>query len=265
LAAKSGLDVDLGGDAFVNLINTVQQGLIPESVIDSAAYRVLHLKFEMGLFEHPYVNPTLAKSMVRSKEHIIIAREAAQQAIVLLKNNGVLPLNKESKIAVIGPNADNRYNMLGDYTAPQEDSNIKTVLDGIRSKLKTSQVEYVKGCAIRDTLNPDIKTAVAAAQRADIVIVVVGGSSARDFKTKYIETGAAVISEEYISDMECGEGYDRATLDLLGKQLDFAQSNKSNRKTCNCDIHRRSPIEYELGSRKCRCITYRLVSGTGRR
>ena len=230
MAAKSGLDVDLGGDAFVNLINAVQQGRISESVIDTAVCRVLRLKFEMGLFEHPYVNPKLAKNVVRGKEHIDIAREAAQQAIVLLKNNGILPLSKETKIAVIGPNADNRYNMLGDYTAPQEGSNVKTVLDGITSKLKKSQIEYVRGCAIRDSLHTDIDRAVAAAQRADVAVVVVGGSSARDFKTKYIETGAAIISEEDISDMESGEGSDRATLDLLGKQLDLLKAVKATGK-----------------------------------
>ena len=230
IAAKSGLDVDLGGDAFVNLINAVQQGSISESVIDTAVCRVIRLKFEMGLFEHPYVSPKLAKNIVRGKEHIDIARQAAQQAIVLLKNNGILPLSKETKIAVIGPNADNRYNMLGDYTAPQEGSNVKTVLDGIISKLKKSQIEYVKGCAIRDSLHTEIDRAVAAAQRADVAIVAVGGSSARDFKTKYIETGAAIISEEDISDMESGEGSDRATLDLLGKQLDLLKAVKATGK-----------------------------------
>ena len=230
MAAKSGLDVDLGGDAFVNLINAVQQGRISESVIDTAVCRVLRLKFEMGLFEHPYVSPKLAKNVVRGKEHIDIARQAAQQAIVLLKNNGILPLSKETKIAVIGPNADNRYNMLGDYTAPQEGSNVKTVLDGITSKLKTSQIEYVRGCAIRDSLHTDIDRAVVAAQRADVAVVVVGGSSARDFKTKYIETGAAIISKEDISDMESGEGSDRATLDLLGKQLDLLKAVKATGK-----------------------------------
>lgn len=230
MAAEAGLDVDLGGDAFVHLITAVQQGLISESVIDTAVSRVLRLKFEMGLFEHPYVDPALAENTVRGKEHIDIARQAAQQAIVLLKNNGVLPLSKDSKIAVIGPNADNRYNMLGDYTAPQEDRNIKTVLDGVRSKIKASQIEYVRGCAIRDTSHTDIDKAVAAAQRADVAIIVVGGSSARDFKTKYIETGAATVSEESISDMESGEGYDRATLDLLGKQLDLLKAVKATGK-----------------------------------
>jgi len=230
MAAEAGLDVDLGGDAFVHLITAVQQGRISESVIDTTVSRVLRLKLEMGLFENPYVDPELAKNIVRRKEHIDIARQAAQQAIVLLKNNGVLPLSRDRKIAVIGPNADNRYNMLGDYTAPQEDSNVKTILDGIRSKVKASQIEYVRGCAIRDTLHTDIDKAVAAAQRTDVAIVVVGGSSARDFKTKYIATGAATVSEENISDMESGEGYDRATLDLLGKQIDLLKAVKATGK-----------------------------------
>lgn len=120
--------------------------------------------------------------------------------------------------------------MLGDYTAPQKDENIKTVLDGIISKLSLSRVEYVRGCAIRDTTNNEIAKAVEAANRADVVIAVVGGSSARDFKTTYKETGAAIADKSQISDMECGEGFDRATLSLLGKQLELLESLKSTRK-----------------------------------
>ena len=118
----------------------------------------------------------------------------------------------------------------GDYTAPQEDFNVKTVLEGVKSKMKESCVQYVRGCAIRDTIIHDIDKAVAAARQADVAIVVVGGSSARDFKTKYIETGAAVASNDNVSDMESGEGYDRATLDLLGKQLDLLKAVKATGK-----------------------------------
>ena len=109
-------------------------------------------------------------------------------------------------MAVVGPNADNRYNMLGDYTAPQEDKDIRTVLDGVISKLSPSRVEYVRGCAIRDTTVNEIAEAVEAAHRSEVIIAVVGGSSARDFKTSYQETGAAIADEKSISDMECGEG-----------------------------------------------------------
>jgi beta-glucosidase len=123
---------------------------------------------------------------------------------------------------VIGPNADNIYNQLGDYTAPQERSNIVTVLDGIKNAVneKTS-VYYTKGCDIRDTTETNIQEAVDIANKSDVVILVVGGSSARDFKTEYIETGAATITgavNEKISDMESGEGFDRSSLDLLGDQ-----------------------------------------------
>ena len=222
-SVTAGVDVDLGGDAYTNLCHAVQSGQMDKTVIDTAVCRVLRMKFEMGLFEHPYVDPKIAAKTVRRKEHIELARKIAQSSITLLKNeNSILPLSKTiNKVAVIGPNADNRYNMLGDYTAPQEDSNVKTVLDGILTKLSPFRVEYVRGCAIRDTTVNEIEQAIEAARRSEVVIVVVGGSSARDFKTSYKETGAAVAEEGSVSDMECGEGFDRASLSLLGRQQEL--------------------------------------------
>lgn len=225
-SVMAGVDVDLGGDAYINLCHAVQSGQMDKTVIDTAVCRVLRMKFEMGLFEHPYVDPKIAAKTVRRKEHIELARKIAQSSITLLKNeNSILPLSKTiNKVAVIGPNADNRYNMLGDYTAPQEDSNVKTVLDGILTKLSPFRVEYVRGCAIRDTTVNEIEQAIKAARRSEVVIVVVGGSSARDFKTSYKETGAAVAEEGSVSDMECGEGFDRASLSLLGRQQELLES-----------------------------------------
>ena len=225
-SVMAGVDVDLGGDAYTNLCHAVQSGQMDKTVIDTAVCRVLRMKFEIGLFEHPYVDPKIAAKTVRRKEHIELARKIAQSSITLLKNeNSILPLSKMiNKVAVIGPNADNRYNMLGDYTAPQEDSNVKTVLDGIITKLSPSRVEYVRGCAIRDTTVNEIEQAIEAARRSEVVIVVVGGSSARDFKTSYKETGAAVAEEGSVSDMECGEGFDRASLSLLGRQQELLES-----------------------------------------
>jgi beta-glucosidase len=228
-ALSAGVDVDLGANPFLELADAVKARKIPEAVIDSAVCRVLRLKFEMGLFENPYVDPQLAGQAVRSPQHIAVARRAARECVVLLKNeNRLLPLSKELKrIAVIGPDADSPYNQLGDYTAPQERSNIKTVLDGVKAKMPDARIEYVKGCAIRDTVTADIGRAVKAAKKADVAIVVVGGSSARDFRTTYMETGAAIASPETIGDMESGEGFDRATLDLLGKQLELLRAVKA--------------------------------------
>lgn len=228
MALSAGVDIDLGGDAYMNLMDAVNRKEISKEILDAAVSRVLRLKFEMGLFENPYVDPGKAKKEVRSKEYVTLARQVAQASITLLKNeHSLLPLDRSMKVALIGPNADNRYNMLGDYTAPQEEENVKTVLDGIRAKLSSSQVEYVKGCSIRDTVTSDIEQAVAAAQRSEVVIAVVGGSSARDFKTSYKETGAAIADEKAISDMECGEGFDRATLSLLGKQQELLKALKA--------------------------------------
>lgn len=231
MALSAGVDIDLGGDAYMNLMDAVNRKEISKEILDAAVSRVLRLKFEMGLFENPYVDLGKAKKEVRSKEYVTLARQVAQASITLLKNeHSLLPLDRSMKVALIGPNADNRYNMLGDYTAPQEEENVKTVLDGIRAKLSSSQVEYVKGCSIRDTVTSDIEQAVAAAQRSEVVIAVVGGSSARDFKTSYKETGAAIADEKTISDMECGEGFDRATLSLLGKQQELLKALKATGK-----------------------------------
>ena len=224
LALKAGLDMDLGGNAYgKNLQKALEEGAITMDDLNRAVANVLRLKFRMGLFENPYVSPEQAKQVVRSKTHKELAREVAREGIVLLKNEGVLPLKKNiGSIAVIGPNADMMYNQLGDYTAPQEREEIVTVLDGIRKAVSPStKVNYVKGCAIRDVTTSNIPAAVEAARAADAVVLVVGGSSARDFKTKYIGTGAADVSNDgnqLLSDMDCGEGYDRSTLRLLGDQ-----------------------------------------------
>lgn len=232
LSMKAGLDADLGGVAFTHLEEAVQNKEIGEAAIDTAVSRILRLKFEMGLFEHPYVDVKTAKREIGSAANVDLARRVAQATITLLKNqNQILPLSKSiNKVAVIGPNADTPYNQLGDYTAPQADGKVRTVLNGITDKLGANHVEYVKGCAIRDTTDCNIEEAVAAARRSDVAVVVVGGSSARDFKTDYKETGAAVVSDKSVSDMECGEGYDRSTLSLLGKQMELLKAIKKTGK-----------------------------------
>lgn len=222
LALKAGLDMDLGGGAFgKNLKKALDEGLITMADLDRAVANVLAMKFRLGLFDTPYVQPKRAREVCRSAEHKQLAQKVAEEGTVLLKNDGILPLSRTMKrIAVIGPNADMPYNQLGDYTAPQPREEISTVLDGIRAVAGGNvEVVYERGCAIRDTTSADIPAAVRAAEGADAVVLVVGGSSARDFKTKYIATGAATVDEsKTLSDMECGEGFDRATLSLLGKQ-----------------------------------------------
>ncbi len=226
LSLGAGVDMDLGASGFADIKKSVEEGKITPQQLDEAAGRILKLKFEMGLFENPYVDPAKAARGVRTAEHIALAREVARESVVLLENkNGILPLAPGLKrIAVIGPNADNRYNQLGDYTAPQEESHVVTVYEGIQRRFKGARVTYVKGVAVRDTMHADIPAAVKAAREAEVAIMVVGGSSARDFRTKYIETGAAVQDRALVQDMENGEGFDRATLGLLGRQQELLEA-----------------------------------------
>ncbi len=230
ISMNAGVDVDLGGNAYDHLMESVEKGNVSMQRIDEAVRRVLRLKFEMGLFDNPYVDAKKASNIVRNKEHVQLAKQVARESVILLKNEGnLLPLSKEiSRIAVIGPNADNTYNQLGDYTAPQDPKAIVSVVEGIQNKLPNVKVDYVKGTAIRDTTTTNIAQAVMAAKKAEAAIVVLGGSSARDFKTEYLETGAATVKkapeETIVSDMESGEGFDRATLNLMGKQLELLKA-----------------------------------------
>lgn len=204
LALKAGVDIDLGGYNYGGFLKeALRRGLVTEADIDRAVRHVLQLKFDLGLFDDPYVDEALAETEVGTAESAQLAKQVALESAVLLKNNGILPFGDQiKKVAVIGQNADKMYNQLGDYTAPQDPERIVTMLEGIREKGRVEVTENLSA--------------------ADVVVLVVGGSSARDFKTSYEETGAAIV-DDHISDMDCGEGYDRSTLKLLGGQEDLMQ------------------------------------------
>ena len=235
MALKAGVDIDLGGFNYGGFLKeALHRGLVTEAEIDRAVRHVLQLKFDLGLFDNPYVDEAKVGAEVGSDEHRALARQVALEGTVLLKNDGILPLGKAIRtVAIIGPNADNMYNQLGDYTAPQDPDRIVTPMEGIQrlgfERCLSSQSDagcfyatYARGCSIRDEADADLDEAVRVAQAADVVVLVVGGSSARDFKTSYEDTGAAIV-DAHVSDMECGEGYDRCTLDLLGKQNELME------------------------------------------
>ena len=107
MALKAGVDVDLGAGCFSLLKESLDAGRIAMKDLDRAAGRVLKLKFDLGLFDHPYVDESIPAQVVRTPENIAVARKAAEESVTLLENNGVLPLRKGLRVAVVGPNADN--------------------------------------------------------------------------------------------------------------------------------------------------------------
>ena len=227
-AINAGVDIDLGASNYGTYLKTaVENGIVPIKNVDDAVRRVLRFKYEIGLFDNPYIEIHETSLTTNFETFQETSLQAARESVVLLKNDGILPLCKDAArdvpttIAVIGPNADNVYNQLGDYTAPQDPDDVVTVLEGIRNRANPdTKILYAKGCSIRDMRDADIQKAVNAARAADVTVLVVGGSSARDFKTSYESTGAAVVSG-HISDMDCGEGYDRVSLELSGLQEDL--------------------------------------------
>lgn len=223
-ALQAGVDMDLGASAFARLRASAQ--------LDEAVGRILRLKFRMGLFEHPYVRPEETRAQVKALSHRETALEMARQALTLLENkDGALPLASHvKKIAVVGPNAHALYNQLGDYTAPQAEEEVITVYEGIKAAFPKADVQYSKGVAIRDSAMTAWEAALSLAKNSEVIVAVMGGSSARDFQTVYKETGAAETHSTGKQDMENGEGFDRAGLHLMGRQLDFLKALKETGK-----------------------------------
>lgn len=223
LALKSGVDLSLWDTAFSTLEEAVKQGLVKEEELDRAVARVLRLKFRLGLFDQPYVSES--GSAARRPEYQAVNLQIARESLVLLKNeDGLLPLTSSPRrIAVIGPNADRLYNQLGDYTSVQPEGSGTTVLQGIRSVApEGTEIVHALGCGIRDLSTAGIAEAVEAAKGADVAVLVLGGSSARQFGGDFDSNGAAIISEGSPSEMDCGEGVDLAELSLGGVQRELA-------------------------------------------
>jgi beta-glucosidase len=226
-ALAAGVDYDLSdGSVYGTLIDQVREGRIPESEVDKAVARVLAAKFRLGLFENPYVDPDYAERISNSPEHQKLALKAAQETIVLLKNDGnLLPLdlNKLKTVAVIGPNAADVH--LGGYS--REPAHSVSILEGIRHRVGPGvKVLYAEGCKITTGVQgwrawyedkvevPDAKSqlesiqaATQAARKADAAIVVVGENES---------TNREAWSETHLGD--------RDSLDLVGAQTQLIQA-----------------------------------------
>lgn len=213
----AGMDVEASSEfAFgKHLIRMVKRGKIPVEWVDRAVSRVLRAKFLAGLFENPYVDPKAAPRVVGSDAHRNLALRVARESIILLKNERkLLPLDRNvNTVAVIGPNA--RSPQFGDYT-PLDAEGVGP-FEGIRNAVsRSTNVLYARGCG-RFELNRDgFSEAVAEAARADVAIVVVGGSSH--------SRGGIGWGDDSGDAATCGECYDRSEIGLPGVQEDLVRA-----------------------------------------
>ena len=237
-ALEAGIDVELPStDCYgAPLLEAIKSGRVDEALLDQAVSRVLRVKFELGLFENPYVAVESAPLVFDTPAQRELARQIARESIVLLKNDaGLLPLSRSiGSIAVIGPNADVTRNLVGDYAYPAHIETILenqlenplggalpdrielvedfvpiiSVLDGIRAKVgEDVTVRYAPGVrTVQDTSTDGFAEAVEIARQSDVAILVVGEKSG------------------LTDDCTCGEARDRVELGLPGAQQQLVEA-----------------------------------------
>jgi beta-glucosidase len=228
-ALQAGLDLELPAtDCYgAPLLEALQAGKVSLAVLDEAAGRILRLKFRLGLFENPFVDPGSALQAYDRPADKALARRAAQESLVLLKNEGgVLPLRPDlGSIAVIGPNADSVRNMVGDYSftaftalmeggeKPETETRfpgrfhpgMKPLLEAIRRRVSPgTTVRYAPGCGYNDASTQGFAEAVEIARISEAAVLVLGGKSG------------------LTADCTSGELRDRASLGLPGVQEELA-------------------------------------------
>lgn len=210
LTLDAGMDMHMHGPEFYyTLLDMIKKGVISHKRIDASVEKILEAKFRLGLFDKPFTDETRQKEVLFCSEHRSVALEAAREGIVLLKNEGILPLSvdKYKKVLVTGPNADNQA-ILGDWAMEQPDTNVVTVFEGLKRISPLSRFTLCPmGYDLRSITEAQIHQAVIEASRNDLVIVVVGENSMR----------------YHWGEKTCGENSDRYKLDLVGRQQQLVE------------------------------------------
>ncbi|MHC1749939.1 MAG: glycoside hydrolase family 3 N-terminal domain-containing protein [Cellulosilyticaceae bacterium] len=202
-AIEASVDIEMMTSHYVqSLKKLVEDGTVSETLIDESVLRILKLKQELGLFENPYkvANLQKAQEAFLCEEHREAAREIATKSMVLLKNEGILPLDKNKKIAIVGPLADSG-DILGAWAWQGKPEEAITLKQGIECKVGAQNISVAMGCTIDGIETEGFKEAIKIAQEADVVILALGEKSSM-----------------------CGEAASRAFIKLPGIQEEFAKT-----------------------------------------
>ncbi len=212
LAVDAGIDMHMHGPGFYErVIKLVRSGKLKEEKINRAVRGILRAKFELGLFENPFVDAGKVSNILFNEKHRETALKAAREGIVLLKNDGLLPIDEEKydKILITGPNA-NAPTILGDWVLPQPEENVTTILEGFRDEIKDKNklTFFDCGTSVKHIDKEKIKQAAELARKSGLVILVLGENPLR------------YMADEKTS----GENVARSNIKLLGNQLDLVKA-----------------------------------------
>lgn len=241
-AVNAGVDMEMVSGAFIeNLEALVKERKVSEAAIDDAVRNILRLKFRLGLFDHPYV--VTEQTVKYAPEHLAKAKEAAEQSVILLKNdNAILPLNeKVHTVAVVGPMADAPHDQLGTWVFDGEKEYTQTPLKALQEIYgEKVQIIYEPGLAYsRDKRTEGIARAVAAARRADVVLAFVGEE--------------AILS---------GEAHSLADLNLRGAQQELIEALSKTAKPLVTIVMAGRPLTIGKEVNESSAVLYSFHPGT---
>jgi len=227
LAANALCDMDMAGYCYRDhLVELVREGKVAESIIDIAVEKILTLKYRLGLFEDPYryCKPNRENELLLNKGNRDFARDCARKSIVLLKNNGVLPLTKNSgikKIALIGPLTESKFDMLGSWYCAGDENDVVSFYEGMKNRFgKDFEINYSKGCEIDSLYKEDFSEAINFAEQSEIIFAYVG------------EAG-----------LMSGEASCRTDISLPGNQLSLLKELKKTGKPLVVVLSNGRPLE----------------------
>ncbi len=241
LAANAGVDMDMMTFGFLShLEELVRCGAVRESTIDAAVRNILRVKFLLGLFEHPYVDVEAGRAVQYAPAHLEAARRTVEESVILLKNDGVLPLDagRVRTILVTGPMADAPYDQLGTWSFDGEKSHTVTPLQALRERFP-GKVVHVPGLGFSREERSRFDDVVAAARRADVVLAFLGEE--------------AILS---------GEAHCLADLNLIGSQSALLAALKSAGKPVVATVMAGRPLTIERDLPNCEALLYAFHPGT---
>ena len=241
LAANAGVDMDMMTFGFLShLEELVRSGEVKESTINEAVRNILRVKFVLGLFEHPYVDESAAASVQYAPAHLEAARKTVEESVILLKNDGLLPLRGDRirTILVTGPMADAPHDQLGTWSFDGEKSHTVTPLKALQERFP-GKVVYVPGLTYSRQQRSRFDDVVAAARRADVVLAFLGEE--------------AILS---------GEAHSLADLNLIGSQSELLAALKAAGKPVVATVMAGRPLTIERDLPNCNAMLYAFHPGT---
>ena len=240
-ALEAGVDMDMMTYGFLShLEELVKTGAVKESDIDKAVRNILRVKIRLGLFEHPYVDIEKGAAVQYAPDHLAAAQRSAEESAILLKNDGVLPLKADAvrTILVTGPMADAPHDQLGTWAFDGEKSHTITPLKALEARFP-GKVTYVPGLRYSREKRDAFQDVVAAARRADVVLVFLGEE--------------AILS---------GEAHSLADLNLKGSQSELLAALKATGKPVVATVMAGRPLTIERDLPNCGAMLYAFHPGT---